>query len=159
MENKVKYGDVPGSGVEDFLNTYFSNWFSLSQPHRLPPAYNAPYEWTKDKSWPKYRSDIKIVRFSSEEKPWLILKDPNSFKVSKYGAPFIYVWAILMFFIANPLADAFEEETRYVMMKVFDVTQNSKNLASYIEKMKRGGTRLRLGLQGESEKSSVCKAS
>lgn len=34
------------------------------------------------------------------------------------------------------------------MKKVFDVTKNSKDVAAYIEKMKRGGTRLRLDSTG-----------
>lgn len=152
MLTKVKIGDVPSDGVESFLNAFYSNWYSLSSVHRLDPTYNAPYEWTKLEGWLKYRSDIKMIRFSGQEKPWNILKNPSSYQVTKYGAPLVYVWAILMYFIAHPLDDGFEDETRYVMTKVFDITKTSEDVAAYIEKMKRGGARLRLGLyDGESE--------
>mmetsp|Transcript_19553 Transcript_19553/g.29611 ORF Transcript_19553/g.29611 Transcript_19553/m.29611 type:complete len:367 (+) Transcript_19553:90-1190(+) len=160
MQDQVKNGDVLSNGIEEFLNSYYSDWFALGASHRLVPIYNAPYAWTKDKSWEHYRSDVKIVRFS-EEDPLLILKHPMKYKVSRYGAPLIYVYAIIMFFIANPLdeglssfsnkdsdSNVLEEETRYVMKKVFDVTKSSEEVAAYIEKMKRGGTRLRLDANG-----------
>jgi len=48
-----------------------------------------------------------------------------------------------------------EEETRYVLTEVFDITKSSKKVAQYIEKMKRGGTRIRLGLQATDDKEEL----
>lgn len=100
MLNQVKNGDVLSNGIEEFLNSYYSDWFTLGASHRLVPIYNAPYAWTKDESWEYYRTDVKIVRFSDED-PVLILKHPMKYKVSRYGAPLIYAYAIIMFFIGK----------------------------------------------------------
>jgi hypothetical protein len=151
LSRTVKTGVEPSWDFEDFANDFFSDWYAMSQDHRLLPMYNAPYYWTQNESWVKFRSDIKVIHFSGEEKPWLILRDPNRFQVSKYGAPLIYVWAILLYFIANPLGDGLEDETRYVMNEIFDVTKTSKKVFQYIEKMKRGGTRMRIGIHDNEE--------
>ncbi len=151
MSRAQKTGVDPSWNFEDFANDFFSDWYEMDQNHRLLPLYNAPYRWTHDKSWESFRSDIKVIHFNGDEKPWLILRDPNNFQVSKYGAPLIYVWAILLYFIANPLGDGLEDETRYVMTKIFDVTKSSKDVAQYIEKMKRGGTRLRVSIHDNNE--------
>jgi len=155
MLSSIKAGVESLWVFDDFINDFFSGWHFMSQAHRLLPTYNAPYAWTQDEKWVSYRSDIKIVHFTGKEKPWLILRDPTQFQVSKYGAPLIYVWAILLFFIANPLGDGLEEETRYVLTEVFDITKSSKKVAQYIEKMKRGGTRIRLGLQATDDKEEL----
>jgi len=155
------------ASLQDFLNDYFSEWNSWSIEHRLSPIYNAPFHWTQQRddensSWKRFRSDIKLIHFTDGNKPWHILRESNP-SVSKYGAPIIYVWAIVLYFIANPLVlfdnktnsnpqrrqqYPLEEETRYVLTKVFDITKSSKKVAAYMEKIKRGGTRSRIGHDG-----------
>ncbi len=151
MSRTMKDGVNSSWNFETFANDFYSDWHSMGQQHRLLPIYNAPYYWTQNESWVKFRSDIKVIHFNGEEKPWLILRDPTKYQVSKYGAPLIYVWAVLLFFIANPLGDGFEDETRYVMREIFDVMQSSKKVGQYIEKMKRGGTRKRIGIHDSDE--------
>ena len=152
MIGKVKSGVDPYWNFDKFVNDHFSDWYYLSSHlHRLLPIYNAPYSWTQDESWVEHRSRVKAVRFHGEEKPWLILKNPSQYKVSKYGAPLIYAYAIFLFFIQNPLDNGLEDETRHVLTEVFDITQSSEAVAKYIEKMKRGGTRLRIGIHDDNE--------
>jgi len=57
----------------------------------------------------------------------------------------------LLFFIQNPLDDGLEDETRYVLTEVFDISKSSEAVSKYIEKMKRGGTRLRIGIHDNVE--------
>jgi len=137
----------PTDDVDVILNqVFFKDWYTMSHNHRLRPIYNAPYDWTfNEKVWLKHRSDIKVFHFD-DPKPWEIIADPSQNKVSKYGAPLIYVWSLLMFFITQPLVNL-EEETRYVFTEVFDITKDSKDVSAYIARMKRGGTRRRTSLQ------------
>lgn len=147
----IKSGVDKSWHFNDFVNEFFSDWYSMNPNHRLAPIYNAPYQWTQNESWEKYRSLIKAVHFHEKETPSMILREPDKFAITKFGAPLIYVWAILLFFIANPLGDGLEDETRYVLMKIFDVTKSSEIVAKYMEKMKRGGTRLRIGIHDSNE--------
>jgi hypothetical protein len=152
MIGKVKNGVDSDWDFDKFVNDHFSDWYYLSNhQHRLLPVYNAPYAWTQDESWVDHRSRVKAIHFDGVEKPWLILKNPTQYKVSKYGAPLIYVYAIILFFIQNPLDDGLEDETRYLLTEVFDISKSSEAVSKYIEKMKRGGTRLRIGIHDNNE--------
>lgn len=151
LMNELKRGIDGSWNLDVFLNNYYSAWYTMGANHRLSPYYNAPYSWTQDESWVQHRKDIRALHFLGDEKPSAILKNPKKYNVSKYGAPFIYIWAIILFFIANPLEDGFEDETRHVLQKVFDITKSSKAVAEYIEKMKRGGTRLRISIHDDAD--------
>jgi hypothetical protein len=76
---------------------------------------------------------------------------PSNYKVSKYAARLLYVYAITMFFIRNPLPEGFENETRYVMKKVFNISATSKDLSMYIDRLKRGGTRRKLSFNHDDD--------
>jgi lipopolysaccharide biosynthesis glycosyltransferase len=138
--------------VNYFLNQMiYPNWYSMPSIHRLEPIYNAPYEWTlHEYIWLSHRTEIQIFHYTSYNKPENIISSPSKYRVSKYAAPLIYLWSLVMFFVSAPLVNL-EEETRYAIHKVFDIRKDSDNVIAYIERMKRGGTRRRLGLQEEEE--------
>ena len=130
--------------VGHFLNDIiFSDWFSMSPIHRLEPIYNAPYEWTfHQHTWLSHRTEIHIFHFTEYYKPVNIIANPKMYQISKYAAPFIYLWSLIMFFVTRPLVNL-EEETRYALYEVFSTTLNSDDVLAYMERMKRGGTRRR----------------
>ena len=148
MLHDTKTGSLDSSvsGVGDFLNNFFSDWYELPSSHRLRPIYNIPFLWTEDENvWVQYRSDIKAFDFG-DSKPWNIITDPSKYRVSKFAAPLVYVWSLLRFFISLPTGNPLEEEARYVFREVFDIRESSKKVREYIERMKRGGTRRRVEL-------------
>ncbi len=136
--------------VNDFLNEMiYPNWYSMSPKHRLEPIYNAPYELTfHENIWLSYRKEIHIFHYTDYNKPEDVISNPSKskvhqVKVSKYAAPLIYLWSLIMYFVTSPLV-SLEDETRYVLQEVFDITKDSKDVVAYIARMKRGGTRRRI---------------
>jgi hypothetical protein len=100
-----------------------------------------------DTSGEPFAATSNFIAGDSEQ----ILKDPSNYKVSKYTAPLLYVYAIIMFFITNPLLKGFENETRYVMNKVFNISATSKDLSMYIDRLKGGGTRRKLSFNHDDD--------
>ena len=134
--------------VQEFLNAkVFPNWYSMSSKHRLESSYNTPFEWTlQEYLWLTRRNKVVVFHFTRFHQPEAIIQNPEKYRISKYAAPIVYLWTLLMFFVTAPLVNL-EEETRYVLHEVFRITDNSEDVVAYIERMKRGGTRRRLALR------------
>ncbi len=160
MTRLIKQGDIGGlpitkgnknynmntiQNVNQFLNEkIFPNWFNASLIHRLEPIFNVPYDWTfHENIWLSQRSRIQIFHYTTFYKPEKIIANQKKYQITKYGAPLVYLWSLIMFFVTSPLK-SLEEETRYVLYEVFHPTLDSDDIIAYIERMKRGGTRRRL---------------
>lgn len=160
MTQLIKRGDIGGlpitkdnqnynmntiQNVNQFLNEkIFPNWFTTSSIHRLEPIFNAPYDWTfHENIWLPQRSRIQIFHYTTFYKPEKIIANQKKYQISKYAAPLVYLWSLIMFFVTSPLL-SLEAETRYVLYEVYHPSHDSDDIIAYIERMKRGGTRRRL---------------
>ena len=163
MVTLIKHGDIgyAASGnnidnekmayehsIQHFLNAkIFPEWYSMPKEYRLGPKYSTPFEWTlHEYVWLSHRNQVAIIQFTPYYKPDEIIRNPAKYQTSKYATPIIYLWTLIMFFVTAPLVNL-EEETRYVLHEVFGITDDSDDVIAYIKRMKRGGTRRRLGLQ------------
>ena len=146
-KNKEVWNTGHMHSVQQFLNAkVFPNWYSMSTQHRLEPIYNTPFEWTlQEYLWLTHREKVVVFHFTRFHQPEAIIQNPDNYRISKYAAPIVYLWTLIMFFVTAPLVNL-EEETRYVLHEVFRITDNSEDVVAYMERMKRGGTRRRLAL-------------
>mmetsp|Transcript_11378 Transcript_11378/g.17216 ORF Transcript_11378/g.17216 Transcript_11378/m.17216 type:complete len:374 (+) Transcript_11378:207-1328(+) len=144
--------------VNDFLNEkIYQNWYSMPPKHRLEPVYNAPYDWTFHESvWLSHRKEIHIFHYTEYNEPEDVISNPAKHRVSKYAAPLIYLWSLIMYFVSSPLV-SLEDEARYVLEKVFDITKDSKDVVAYIARMKRGGTRRRIEVKESDDSDKKCE--
>lgn len=76
LEDMVsKIGELTSYDGSDqgFLNSYYADWYSGPQEHRLPTRYNVPaIFYLYNASWTRLRDEICVLHFFGPRKPWKV---------------------------------------------------------------------------------------
>ena len=73
MVTKIEVLPSYDGSDQGFLNSYFPDWFSGPQEHRLPTRYNVPaILYLYHSSWSRIRDEIRVLHFFGPRKPWMV---------------------------------------------------------------------------------------
>ena len=77
FERMMQHLNLPSYNVGDqgFLNMFFDTWYSGPSGRHLPMTYNAFVRGASFMFWKSRESDLKIIHYTGEHKPWNNIRD------------------------------------------------------------------------------------